>query len=135
MIRRPPRSTLFPYTTLFRSQNWKAGLQCEMGGAALERKQITGSRAGLLRKDDEGPPSPEPPERRLDGRRTPGAVLAVDRDESGGRDRPAEDRHPEDAPLGEKADLHRKVREQHQDVAEALVVRDHDAAATCLDPV
>src|SRR5437016_6416143 len=58
MIRRPPRSTLFPYTTLFRSQNWKAGLQCEMGGAALERKQITGSRAGLLRKDDEGPPSP-----------------------------------------------------------------------------
>src|SRR5260221_11195952 len=23
MIRRPPRSTLFPYTTLFRSQAWK----------------------------------------------------------------------------------------------------------------
>src|SRR3712207_8925057 len=23
MIRRPPRSTLFPYTTLFRSENWK----------------------------------------------------------------------------------------------------------------
>src|SRR3712207_8056732 len=22
MIRRPPRSTLFPYTTLFRSENW-----------------------------------------------------------------------------------------------------------------
>src|SRR2546426_3820215 len=27
MIRRPPRSTLFPYTTLFRSQKaWQAGL-------------------------------------------------------------------------------------------------------------
>src|SRR3712207_6895469 len=25
MIRRPPRSTLFPYTTLFRSLNWGAG--------------------------------------------------------------------------------------------------------------
>src|SRR2546430_14362755 len=25
MIRRPPRSTLFPYTTLFRSTAWKAG--------------------------------------------------------------------------------------------------------------
>src|SRR5260370_30395341 len=25
MIRRPPRSTLFPYTTLFRSQNFFAG--------------------------------------------------------------------------------------------------------------
>src|SRR5438445_1922415 len=24
MIRRPPRSTLFPYTTLFRSNNWGA---------------------------------------------------------------------------------------------------------------
>src|SRR3989442_4329064 len=24
MIRRPPRSTLFPYTTLFRSQRWTA---------------------------------------------------------------------------------------------------------------
>src|SRR5256884_6014946 len=26
MIRRPPRSTLFPYTTLFRSHNSKAGI-------------------------------------------------------------------------------------------------------------
>src|SRR2546430_11480255 len=25
MIRRPPRSTLFPYTTLFRSMQWSAG--------------------------------------------------------------------------------------------------------------
>src|SRR5256885_3978603 len=25
MIRRPPRSTLFPYTTLFRSEPWQAG--------------------------------------------------------------------------------------------------------------
>src|SRR3712207_7454067 len=30
MIRRPPRSTLFPYTTLFRSQHVSAtGAQCE----------------------------------------------------------------------------------------------------------
>src|SRR5256886_13560201 len=27
MIRRPPRSTLFPYTTLFRSDFWLLGLQ------------------------------------------------------------------------------------------------------------
>src|SRR5690242_21323409 len=25
MMRRPPRSTLFPYTTLFRSEQWAAG--------------------------------------------------------------------------------------------------------------
>src|SRR3712207_7311338 len=29
MIRRPPRSTLFPYTTLFRSQNYRAGVRLE----------------------------------------------------------------------------------------------------------
>src|SRR3712207_8437728 len=27
MIRRPPRSTLFPYTTLFRSGRWKCGMK------------------------------------------------------------------------------------------------------------
>src|SRR5437016_8587861 len=26
MIRRPPRSTLFPYTTLFRSSSWRRGV-------------------------------------------------------------------------------------------------------------
>src|SRR3712207_5685309 len=29
MIRRPPRSTLFPYTTLFRSTPWGSWLTCE----------------------------------------------------------------------------------------------------------
>src|SRR5260370_3656457 len=29
MIRRPPRSTLFPYTTLFRSTDYEAGLKSE----------------------------------------------------------------------------------------------------------
>src|SRR3712207_8542741 len=33
MIRRPPRSTLFPYTTLFRSviQNWRPGVVERLG--------------------------------------------------------------------------------------------------------
>src|SRR5437773_8400409 len=31
MIRRPPRSTLFPYTTLFRSQNGEAGTGLRIG--------------------------------------------------------------------------------------------------------
>src|SRR5690349_24263681 len=35
MIRRPPRSTLFPYTTLFRSLNHKAGLKAR-GAAAYQ---------------------------------------------------------------------------------------------------
>src|SRR2546426_7918277 len=29
MIRRPPRSTLFPYTTLFRSRTWQRLQRCE----------------------------------------------------------------------------------------------------------
>src|SRR3712207_9098922 len=32
MIRRPPRSTLFPYTTLFRSEAARAGLVTGLGG-------------------------------------------------------------------------------------------------------
>src|SRR5947208_5340041 len=36
MIRRPPRSTLFPYTTLFRSQPATAQMQIKARGAELE---------------------------------------------------------------------------------------------------
>src|SRR3712207_7086947 len=35
MIRRPPRSTLFPYTTLFRSHGGREDLQQHLGHAAL----------------------------------------------------------------------------------------------------
>src|SRR2546430_2754120 len=41
MIRRPPRSTLFPYTTLFRSRARATGLRCRRwkeGASALPRK-------------------------------------------------------------------------------------------------
>src|SRR5256885_12356803 len=38
MIRRPPRSTLFPYTTLFRS---RASARCSSGGAGKERTMAT----------------------------------------------------------------------------------------------
>src|SRR2546421_1493854 len=34
MIRRPPRSTLFPYTTLFRSQQLKKAVARTSGGSA-----------------------------------------------------------------------------------------------------
>src|SRR2546427_4200444 len=34
MIRRPPRSTLFPYTTLFRSTRERADSAARVGGAA-----------------------------------------------------------------------------------------------------
>src|SRR5256885_8837356 len=38
MIRRPPRSTLFPYTTLFRSGG---------GGATSRQRRITGARGAM----------------------------------------------------------------------------------------
>src|SRR3712207_6971556 len=50
MIRRPPRSTLFPYTTLFRSR--KAGTPYECGVARLRetsRGHIMGLNGGLLK--------------------------------------------------------------------------------------
>src|SRR2546430_15768197 len=47
MIRRPPRSTLFPYTTLFRSPNARRRVErplSRVGGAARRR----GGRGGTL---------------------------------------------------------------------------------------
>src|SRR2546430_10133530 len=37
MIRRPPRSTLFPYTTLFRSRRVRADRTARLAGRLLER--------------------------------------------------------------------------------------------------
>src|SRR3712207_8196888 len=39
MIRRPPRSTLFPYTTLFRSLS-SAGLSCVLASGEESRAQV-----------------------------------------------------------------------------------------------
>src|SRR3989442_2198618 len=58
MIRRPPRSTLFPYTTLFRSVPvfGRHGLYAERAGArGLEKTSVsvlasTGNDQGVLRK-------------------------------------------------------------------------------------
>src|SRR5258708_24535760 len=43
MIRRPPRSTLFPYTTLFRSSSWSSGSSASSGATASRRSPGTGS--------------------------------------------------------------------------------------------
>src|SRR5256885_3773606 len=50
MIRRPPRSTLFPYTTLFRSQaygltfNGNCGRQSPVGAGATQLQSSAGDR-------------------------------------------------------------------------------------------
>src|SRR5256885_4113708 len=40
MIRRPPRSTLFPYTTLFRSPRLKASRNSRTGGGRLSWRTL-----------------------------------------------------------------------------------------------
>src|SRR3712207_7552728 len=44
MIRRPPRSTLFPYTTLFRSSSWLSGtaLWPKTSSSEGEREPVAG---------------------------------------------------------------------------------------------
>src|SRR6266705_5073753 len=60
MIRRPPRSTLFPYTTLFRS-NRRAVRRHERRGEGALRRAGRGLRAeGGLRRLDEGQRGPAP---------------------------------------------------------------------------
>src|SRR3712207_6880286 len=51
MIRRPPRSTLFPYTTLFRSARQPAGL----GQRLPRRRADRGGAGGGRRGGDHGP--------------------------------------------------------------------------------
>src|SRR3712207_6854037 len=48
MIRRPPRSTLFPYTTLFRSLQFPWGLCNGQGG--VEQKQLPCTLSSLEKK-------------------------------------------------------------------------------------
>src|SRR2546421_2169621 len=48
MIRRPPRSTLFPYTTLFRSTAQRDGL----GGVLVGRHALVGRRGGVVRSEE-----------------------------------------------------------------------------------
>src|SRR3712207_6923724 len=55
MIRRPPRSTLFPYTTLFRSGSALAVLRSlagllQTGLLALDDAGVAGQQAGLLER-------------------------------------------------------------------------------------
>src|SRR3712207_8272458 len=47
MIRRPPRSTLFPYTTLFRSHRVLVH-QVEEGRQPVDRVQLAGQRGGQV---------------------------------------------------------------------------------------
>src|SRR3712207_8584717 len=52
MIRRPPRSTLFPYTTLFRSDRLvKAELGREIGDRRLNRGAFAGLPVGVLPRE------------------------------------------------------------------------------------
>src|SRR2546430_14521583 len=59
MIRRPPRSTLFPYTTLFRSQHFTGNLDnwdpAILDGLAKEREVIIFNNAGVASSTGEVP--------------------------------------------------------------------------------
>src|SRR2546430_13582010 len=61
MIRRPPRSTLFPYTTLFRSQDGEPGLAHAVPGGPdrIPRGRLQTTTLELA-GDDANHPSPSP---------------------------------------------------------------------------
>src|SRR5689334_23519075 len=54
MIRRPPRSTLFPYTTLFRSygSSWSVPLENRLDLPAIHLDGGTGNKAGPTRGEE-----------------------------------------------------------------------------------
>src|SRR5688572_31647093 len=54
MIRRPPRSTLFPYTTLFRSPKGPAARLLPEAGLARQSGAVQGIEAGRTRQETRG---------------------------------------------------------------------------------
>src|SRR3712207_8150298 len=75
MIRRPPRSTLFPYTTLFRSPDDELGTQEDARGEDRDGGDVLppgpggpraagGRRPGGPRRPRPGPPGGGPPDRK-----------------------------------------------------------------------
>src|SRR2546426_11145110 len=50
MIRRPPRSTLFPYTTLFRSASWSAQLNLALWRSVSHEEVTSGCIRLLVRE-------------------------------------------------------------------------------------
>src|SRR2546426_6952795 len=54
MIRRPPRSTLFPYTTLFRSDRVlvAVGRRAQTQGLGLETTRVRANERGIIAVDD-----------------------------------------------------------------------------------
>src|SRR3712207_7212505 len=57
MIRRPPRSTLFPYTTLFRSDEVRPALRQRVAGAALREPALAVVQVGgVVRRRQRGQP-------------------------------------------------------------------------------
>src|SRR4051794_41495087 len=53
MIRRPPRSTLFPYTTLFRSMGTTAVMAVSAGERALELSGVARGEVDMLIRSEE----------------------------------------------------------------------------------
>src|SRR3712207_8547008 len=67
MIRRPPRSTLFPYTTLFRSAVVTfVGVQQATGGQALQEQRARRAVRDVPARDQKGDGSAEPVSKRVD---------------------------------------------------------------------
>src|SRR3989454_12383521 len=67
MIRRPPRSTLFPYTTLFRSHSDRARcVSTEAGPAAPRSSPLPLLVSGILTQNSDHTPTPDNPALRAD---------------------------------------------------------------------
>src|SRR2546426_6514910 len=94
MIRRPPRSTLFPYTTLFRSV--RKG--CLDGVQPLERFEKQDHRQVVVKKSEQGEPGPSP---QGEARETEEDLLLLDEDQ-----RRHDDEHRQ---ISKKEHFHRRV--------------------------
>src|SRR5581483_5304776 len=86
------------------------------------------ARAALFRKNDDAVAFANALHGELERLHRRAPVLAIDRNESGPPDRPAENRNLEKADLGHETDRLRDRRENARDIEVAVVIRDDDVA-------
>src|SRR3712207_7819513 len=77
MIRRPPRSTLFPYTTLFRSKHSKGGQMSTTTHTVISERKLHANRTNA--QSSTGPCTPQGKARSSQNATTHGLTSQTDR--------------------------------------------------------
>src|SRR5256886_17622244 len=125
MIRRPPRSTLFPYTTLFRSadENGRGPMALEVVTRALEVRFVEAQEAPVATHQGDAALTPDPI-----------AAVVADHGRSDGDRHDSIDREMSQRREGGRRDQGGLAREREPEALETDQEEENDVAVGCHQP-